>query len=165
MPVLVKNCEPGPTVFSDAANDLFVQWEGDGDAEGRDVQEVSDAVLKHPNFTRNVRKGVFKLLNVNEDEANALLAPAAAQASAQREAERAAIDATLEASNVDNDYVEVKCLISGEVLYLTGGDLKNAPPLAPRFADRAGEFTKTDIPGMFNSKGEPEFAWVRNQQA
>jgi hypothetical protein len=165
MPVLVKNCEPGPTVFSDAANDLFVQWEGDGDAEGRDVQEVSDAVLKHPNFTRNVRKGVFKLLNVDEEQANALLAPAAAQAAAQRAADRAAIDDVLEASNVDNDIVEVKCLISGETLYLTGGAIKEAPPLAPRFADQADQFTRVEVPGMFNPKGEPEYAWVRNQPA
>lgn len=165
MPVLVKNCEPGPTVFSDAANDVFVQWEGDGDPEGRDVQEVSDAIMKHPNFARAVRNGVFQLLNVDDDEATRLLAPAAAQAAAQRKAESDAIDATLEASNIDNDIVEVKCLVSEETLYLTNAQIKEAPPLAPRFAEQADDFMRVEVPGMVTSKGEPQYAWVRKPQA
>lgn len=164
MPVLVKNRQPGPTVFSDPAHETFIQWEGSGDAEGRDVQEVSDAVLKHPNFARNVRMGVFELMDVDEAQATALLAPAAAAAAAARRTEQEAIAASLEASNVDNDIIEVKCLVSGELLYKQFGDVKATPPLADRFADQADQFVRVDIPGMFDAKGEPQFAWVRATQ-
>ncbi len=165
MPVLVRNRKPGPTVFVDDTHNVFVQWGGAGEADGSDVQEVGDNVLKHPSFSRNVRLGVFELIDVDEEKAMQLLAPGVAGATAAQAAADQAVLDSLEASNIENDIMEVKCLISGETLYKSYGDIRSAPPLADHLADQASQFTRVEIPGTFNSKGEPEIAWVRTPQA
>ena len=40
MPVLVRNTEKGPTVFSDVAKNIAIEWEGAGHPGGGDVQRA-----------------------------------------------------------------------------------------------------------------------------
>ena len=74
MPVLVKNTKLGPTVFTDKLNDLVVEWQGRGNRDGEDVQQVPDSMLQNMNFMRAIRSGILSVVNVEGDEAEALLA-------------------------------------------------------------------------------------------
>lgn len=77
MPVAIQNLESGPTVFSDLKENIAIEWQGQGDPAGGDVQYVPDSVLENVHFLKAINRGVF--LRVDEDEAEERFA-------AQREA-------------------------------------------------------------------------------
>lgn len=59
MPVLVRNKEGGPAVFSDITNNIAIEWQGAGDKNGEDLQQVPDALLENVNFLKALNRGVF----------------------------------------------------------------------------------------------------------
>jgi hypothetical protein len=59
MPVLVRNTEKGPTVFSDPAKNIAIEWQGAGDPNGEDVQHVPDEVTDNVNFLKSLQRGIF----------------------------------------------------------------------------------------------------------
>ena len=67
---------------------------------------------------------------------------------------------TLEESSRDKDLLEVRCMISGEPVIMSERELQERPPLAERFADRAGEFVATET-GKLNAQGKPVITWSR----
>lgn len=64
MPVMVQNEQAGPTVLSsDPKGTHYVEWQGKGDVNGHDIQQVPDEVYNTVAFQRCVRLGVLSLLN------------------------------------------------------------------------------------------------------
>lgn len=59
MPVLVRNTETGPSVFSDTAKNIAIEWQGAGDPDGEDVQNVPDEVIDNVNFLKALQRGIF----------------------------------------------------------------------------------------------------------
>lgn len=57
--IVVRNAQPGLTVFEDVGLGLSIRWEAAGDPNGGDVLEVSATALKNPEFRLNVLRGVF----------------------------------------------------------------------------------------------------------
>jgi len=66
--LLVRNTQRGPTVFSDSAANISIEWQGAGDQFGGDVQPVPEALMENVNFLRAVQLGTFV---IEEDSAEA----------------------------------------------------------------------------------------------
>lgn len=67
MPVLVRNTESGPAVFSDPAKNIAVEWQGSGDKNGEDVQHVPDEVLDNVNFLKALQRGIFEVVEASPE--------------------------------------------------------------------------------------------------
>ena len=67
MPVLVRNTEKGPTVFSDVAKNIAIEWEGAGHPGGGDVQHVPDEVTGNVNFLKAVNRGILVVENASPE--------------------------------------------------------------------------------------------------
>lgn len=66
--LLVRNTQRGPTVFSDSAANISIEWQGAGDQFGGDVQPVPEVLMENVNFLRAVQLGTFV---IEEDSAEA----------------------------------------------------------------------------------------------
>jgi hypothetical protein len=66
VPVLVRNLEAGPTVFTDLATKETVDWAGSGDDMGGDIQMVPETFLGNANFIRALSLGTFEIMNADE---------------------------------------------------------------------------------------------------
>lgn len=67
MPVLVRNTEEGPSVFSDPAKNIAIEWQGKGDPSGEDVQHVPDEVIDNVNFLKALQRGIFVVEEATPD--------------------------------------------------------------------------------------------------
>lgn len=67
MPVAVRNNEKGPSVFSDPASNIAIEWAGLGDAEGGDIQLVPDSLMSDINFMRAINRGIFEPVEMSAD--------------------------------------------------------------------------------------------------
>lgn len=163
MPVTVRNKQPGPTVFNEKSTDTMIEWAGAGDPKGNDVQQVPDALLNNSAFSKCIRSGILEVLSdASAGETDEMLQRSADAARAAREAQEAAVLEQLDATSTDEDFISTKCLISGEDIVMRAGDLFDRPPLADRFADRAGEFEAVPT-GNTLSDGRPEVTWQPRQ--
>lgn len=59
MPMLVRNTGAGPTVFSDIANHISIEWQGADDPNGNDVQYAPEALVENVNFIKAVQRGIL----------------------------------------------------------------------------------------------------------
>lgn len=89
MPVLVRNREDGPAVFSDPANNIAVEWQGAGDPSGEDVQHVPDVLLEYPNFIKALNRGIFEVVEASPEVQERLDRQVAAYQSRRASSERA----------------------------------------------------------------------------
>ena len=62
MPLLVRNNEDGPAVFTDFANNIAIEWQSKGDAAGEDIQQVPESMLENPAFTKALNRGIFEVV-------------------------------------------------------------------------------------------------------
>lgn len=102
MPVMVRNREGGPAVFTDRQSDTHIEWAGHGDPEGGDVQEVPDHVLQNTHFNRAKRKGIFEVLDGDKEQLGEQafaqqLAAHQERATAEADAIESTVDRTTEA--------------------------------------------------------------------
>jgi hypothetical protein len=67
MPVLVRNTEEGPTVFSDPTNNIAIEWQGKGDPNGEDVQHVPDTLIDNTSFLKALQRGVFEVVEADDE--------------------------------------------------------------------------------------------------
>lgn len=155
---LLKNRQPGPTVIDDRTNDVVIQWEGAGHPMGDDVREVPESVMQNPGLVRAIRKGVLEVIKESEISSEFFSQQATTHAATVK-AEHEAVMGTMDAPNGADDLVQVKCLLSGEDIIMRIRDLRERPPLADRFADRASEFVATQT-GL-DQFGQPTVTWSR----
>jgi hypothetical protein len=69
MPVLVRNLEDGPTVFSDGVGpgSIAIEFAGAGDPESNDVQQVPESVLENFAFLRALQRGIFEVVEATDE--------------------------------------------------------------------------------------------------
>lgn len=67
MPVLVRNNEKGPSVFSDPTRDIAIEWQGSGDPNGEDVQHVPNELVENVSFLRALQRGIFTVVEADPD--------------------------------------------------------------------------------------------------
>lgn len=95
MPVLVRNAEKGPSVFSDPSKNIAIEWQGAGDPSGEDLQQVPDEVLDNVNFLKALNRGIFVVEEASpemQERLNRQVAAYQSRRSASEQAGEAAID-------------------------------------------------------------------------
>jgi hypothetical protein len=147
-------------VIEDRQIDAVITWQGAGNPLGEDIQDVPEALLKNAGFNRALRKGIFEVIQ-DQSTIDRYLSAQGDNYTHQRQVESQAVAATLEASNRDQDWIPVKCLVSGEEIMMREGDLAERPPLADRYADRASEFVAQETGEINPITGKSRVRWVR----
>lgn len=69
--VVIRNTQPGITVFEDIKLGVSVSWEAADDPNGGHLKEMPASVLRNPHFRANIMRGIFVL-----EEASDVLAQA-----------------------------------------------------------------------------------------
>lgn len=67
VPVLVRNLEKGPSVFTDAETKQAIEWGAYGDPKGEDVQYVPEDLLTRPAFLKAIDKGIYEVVEASDD--------------------------------------------------------------------------------------------------
>lgn len=107
MLVLVRNLRPGPTVLSNL-DKVNVEWSGQGDPNGGDVQPVPHEMLDMIEFARAVRNGILAVVDPSAETQQALDRQTNAYAAARDEALHASTVTIDRAAN--RDYITVPCI-------------------------------------------------------
>lgn len=152
MPVLVRNTEAGPTVFSVPENNIQLEWQGAGDPAGGDVQYVPDALLKDVQFSKMIRRGLFTIETDAQAE-QSIEAQNAAYQSSKSAASASALSAIEVTTN--NDLVQVSCIgpankghgTCGEPVAVKEKALADAPALCSRHSSLAPQYVLTEVDG------------------
>lgn len=160
MPVMVRNKEAGPTVFSVPEDNIQVEWQGAGDPSGGDVQYVPDALVNNVQFSKAIRQGIF----VIETEAAAEIEAQAQAHQDRKAASEAAATSTIEVTT-NNDLVQAPCVgpaargngTCDAPVPVRDKDKANAPVLCSRHASLAPQFALTEVDG--------QSVWVRTTLA
>lgn len=164
--ITVRNVHKGPTLFSDQNLNLLVEWQGAGDPQGEDVQQVPKSLINNMAFARSLRRGVLEVVEADEDVANLL----AKQVSQQErlDAQRAEqLAATLERST--NDQIQaLPCMGPGEragtscgvMVPMTREQLEQGPPLCARHAHLASQFVLAYDEDSLDERGRPIPVWL-----
>lgn len=152
MPVLVRNTEAGPTVFTDANTNTQVEWQGAGDPSGEDVQQVPDKLVENVSFLRAVNRGILVVEEATDEVMAALARQTTSWKERRAKAEAASADAIDEQAN--NDLISVPCIgpstrgqgECGEAVPVRENRMYDKPTLCPRHAALAPQyvFTETD---------------------
>ncbi len=168
MPVLVRNAEAGPTVFTDAATNTQVEWQGAGDPSGEDWQQVPDALVNNVAFLKAVNRGVLVIEEASDEARSALEAQSANWRRRQDEAAKASVDAISE--EAQNDLITLSCVgpnqrgtggECGEMVPVREKTKDDKPPLCSRHAALASQFVMTETDVMVEGKAQKK--WIRSQ--
>ncbi len=101
----VRNHAPGPLVFTDDASKVAIEWQGAGDANGGDVQEISDVVASNYHFRRAISRGLLTVESTGDvslDDLVGLRRPSV------QDVDRLAVEQTIK-RETQNDLVSVPC--------------------------------------------------------
>jgi hypothetical protein len=77
-PVLVRNLERGPSVFTDPFTKQAIEWKGFGDQAGEDYQYVPLSLVQHPAFLKAMTKRIFEVVGADAETEAALQSQAEA---------------------------------------------------------------------------------------
>lgn len=158
-PVLVRNRQPGPTVFAIDHNQSY-EWAGAGDPNGEDLQAVTSELLDNVQFARAVQRGIL----IVEDADDQVLATLQNQAERwrvrQEKAERAAMDNI--AARPDEDMIQVPCLAPGctQTTVVKLKTRNDRPALCARHTSLTTSFVLTVDPESDDGSGRPLQRWV-----
>lgn len=165
MPVLVRNTEPGPSVFTDPVTKIQVEWQGRGDPGGEDIQQVPDDLVQNVSFLKAINRGVFEVVEASDETKEAL----ARQSSTWRERQDAAAQASAEAidQQANNDILSVPCIgpgakgvgECGEPVPVREKTMDEKPPLCSRHQGLAPQYVFTQ--GDQLVEGKPVSHWQR----
>lgn len=163
-PVMVRNTEPGPTVFAlDADN--HVEWAGQGDPMGGDLQPVPPNYLDHPQFQRAVTRGIFVVEDAPEEVRDALDRHKRdwdQRQQQRRDASTAALDQAPQ-----NDVLMLSCIapsgkgpgqLCAQDVPVPQRSRNETPPLCPMHKSLASQFIAEE--GEKIVEGKPEVKWV-----
>lgn len=165
MPFAVRNLEAGPAVFSDPTQNIALEWQGAGDEDGNDIQQVPDILAENVNFLRALQKGIFQV----EEAPEALRAALDKQTTSWRrkraEAEQATQATISEEAN--NDIIPTPCVgPGGKPGVACGADVMvrekqkgDKPPLCAKHKALAGEYVMTQTDKIVDGKAETK--WTR----
>lgn len=162
-PVMIRNTQPGPTVYSGPTQ--HVEWAGAGDPMGGDVQPVPPSFVDDVQFRRAVTRGIFRIEEA-PDEIQAALAAHAREWSLRNEHARTASQESLEALP-DKDVLSLACIgpsprgtgICEQAVPVKARARYERPPLCPQHEHLTGSFLPEETGRLI--AGKPEIAWMR----
>lgn len=166
MPVLVRNRQSGPTVFTDPVSKAHVEWQGAGDPSGNDVQYVPDAFVDNIDFMKAVNRGILSVEEAS-DEIKQALAKQVSAFQARQTAAEVATKESLEAVQ-DNEILSVPCVgpsargagECGDAVPIRANKRDETPPLCSQHAHLAGEYISEQYE-FDNNTGKPKVRWIR----
>lgn len=165
--LLVRNLQPGPTVFADKASDTSIEWAGRDDPSGDDLQQVPEALLKdNIQFLRAVQRGVFEVVDPSEDT-KALLDRQVNAWKERQSADTAQAQASIDPA-ANNDIISVPCVgpnsrgngDCGEPVTVREKQSADRPPLCPMHESLASSFAMIQTDKIVEGKAETK--WVRS---
>lgn len=165
MPVLVRNTEAGPTVFTDAHTNTQVEWQGANDPSGEDVQQVPDALIDNVNFLRAVNRGILVVEEASPAVMEALQRQTTSWQARRREAKEASAATIDEQAN--NDLVTMPCIgpstrgtgECGESVPVRESKKFDKPALCSRHAALAPQYVFSESEALVD--GQTTKQWTR----
>jgi hypothetical protein len=163
-PIMVRNMEPGPTVFTAPGNGAHVEWQGAGDPQGLDMQSCPAEFLQLVAFCNALEKRIFEIVE-DKDLIQETLSQHRNDWEQKQERRRNAGTDALEI--VENkDMAMVNCIApvakGGKTcdvaLSLKLADLSTKPPLCHEHQRFAGKFIAEETDKIVN--GKPEVRWT-----
>lgn len=163
--VPVHNRKPGPTVFTHPITHDVVQWEGNGDPTGNDVQQVPEDYVGLPAFQNCLNKGVFEILS---EEQGASARAISDQASAERMAREDADAQHMIKRESTRDMLMLDCLgpsdrgtgVCGTPVSLYASQRNDKAPLCDRHESLRAEFVPMEGVDI-GPDGKTQTTWVR----
>lgn len=160
--ITVRNNESTITVFVAKidGDEEPIEWGAHGSPIGDDVQEVSAVLLKNAKFRKALQRGIFDIVEADDEE---VLDAFAAQKSAWK-AQRAAKEEAdrLVAMQQPRAYSGSQCLAQEGRLqcpeFAISSKASEKPPLCSKHAHLSHQFTPEET-GKFVD-GKPEVNWV-----
>lgn len=161
---LVRNNQPGPTVFSDGDKQQ-VEWQGSGDPNGLDIQPVPDVLFDHVQFQRSLTRGIFTVVD-GDVTADEVYEQHRTEWEERQERQTNAGKEALELTQ-NNDMIVLKCIgpkghtgeNCGEDVTVKDAQRNDAPPLCPKHLQLKGKFLPEESGRIIN--GKPEVVWRR----
>lgn len=166
MPVLVRNTEAGPTVFTDTNTNTQVEWQGADDPSGEDVQQVPDALIENVAFLRAVNRGILVVEEASDATREALARQTESWQARRKRAEDASTDAMDEQAN--NDLIQMPCIgpsqrgsgECGEPVPVREKQKHDKPVLCSRHAALTPQYVFHETDQMVD--GVPVKKWTRS---
>lgn len=165
VPVLVRNTEAGPTVFTDTSKNIALEWAGAGDPSGEDVQQVPADILENVSFMRSLQRGIFVVEEATPEVQAILDRQTATWRSRREQAEQASADSIDVEAN--NDLVTLPCIgpsqrgtgECGEPVPVKDKARDEKPPLCSRHASLAPQYVVSETDQIVD--GKPVKKWSR----
>ncbi len=162
----VRNCKPGPTLFSDQNSNMMIEWQGAGDPQGGDIQQVPRALINNMAFAKSLRKGVLEVIEADDEIANLLSTQAAQQRALDAKREQETLSRMDE--GMGTDMVGYPCLGPGEragvlcgvMVPMSRDQLEQRPPLCAKHAHLASNFVLSYQEGALDERGRPVPVWL-----
>lgn len=162
----VRNCKSGPTLFSDQNSNLMIEWQGSGDPQGGDIQQVPRSLINNMAFAKSLRRGVFEVIEADEEIANLLSQQAATQRSIETQREQSVMSRMDEGAGVD--MVGYPCLGPGDragascgvMVPMSRDQLETRPPLCAKHAHLASSFVLSYSDSALDERGRPVPVWL-----
>lgn len=168
-PIMVRNTQPGPTVFT--AGDQHVEWQGEGDPAGMDIQQVPADFMNHVQFRQALVRGIFVVEDADEAIQDTI-ARHRDEWSIRQERQRNASKEALEFVQ-DNDMLMLSCIApagrgtSGATcnadVAVKSRQVGEKPPLCNDHRKLAAQFLPEETGTVV--KGKPEIKWIRTRMA
>lgn len=166
-PLLVRNCMPGVTMFSDPPNRFSVEFAARGDATGGDFQQVPASLADNIAFIRAVSRGVLEVVEM-DDGVREKLEQSNARWRRQRDETDRALEASMDRSS-EQPMVTEPCVgpgmgqdnRCGDAVYRRPQEAQEKPPLCPRHQHLAHEYVITHDVEQHDEDGASVPVWER----
>lgn len=175
MPVLVRNAQRGPTVFSDESTKQAFEWGGAGDPTGNDVQQVPESLLENVAFLRAINRGVLVVEQAPphiQESLSQHAAPLATQSTAWQDKQAQAMQEARAAiaEEVQEDLVQVTCVgpatrgdgACDQPIAVKDRTRNEKPPLCNQHAHLEPQYVMTHAEEL-GDDGQPVILWTRAQ--
>lgn len=166
-PILVKNTQAGPSVFTDPITGVQIEWKGTGDPDGEDIQQCPADLVNNVAFRKAIQRGVFEVVEAT-DEVMAALDRQTESWRARQEADaQASVDAIDQQAN--NDIVQVSCVgpgprgtgECGNPVPVREKKKADAPPLCSQHASLSSQYIYTETDEDDPETGKAKVRWQR----
>lgn len=161
---LVRNTQPGPTVFTDIKVG-HVEWQGANDPNSLDIQPVPDEMLDNVQFQQAVVRGIL-VIEQDSDKSREIFESHKQEWEVRRDRQANAANEQLERPQ-DNDTVVLDCIgpkgktgeLCGEPVAVKSVKRFEEPALCPKHYSLKNQFVSEETERMVG--GQREVVWTR----
>jgi hypothetical protein len=160
VPLLVRNKQAGPTVFTDKPSETEVRWEGADDVAGGDIMQVPASLAENLNFTRALRLGILEVVQA-DDETQELLDRQTAAWNARQTRDAEAVQESIDPS-AQQDYIELSCIgpnnrgngECGQPVVVKESHKDEKAPLCPQHEHLSNQYVVTATDKLVEGKAQ-----------